>query len=292
MATADYGALADCDLVIEAVFEDRNVKGEAIAKAEAVLGENAIFASNTSTLPISSLAQASKRPEKFIGVHFFSPVERMGLVEIILGKETSERALSTAIDYVRKIKKTPIVVNDSRGFYTSRCFSTYTEEGLRMVSEKIAPALIENIGRMTGMPMGPLRLIDEIGVDITVDIANTLEKAYGERDRASKILLQMREEKLLGRKSGGGFYKYEGKQQLPNESLEQWRNPTARHPEQSEGPQEPKDREVPRSARNDDESDLHARAYTDANGKVHLILVGDGDGRYVLRSISNNWKQN
>ena len=137
---SDFGQLKDADLVIEAVFEDRQVKAEATRKTDAVTRETAIFGSNTSTLPIGGLAQASARPKNFIGIHFFSPVERMGLVEIIVGKETSARALATAVDYVRKIRKTPIVVNDSRGFYTSRCFGTYTLEGLTMVAERIAPA--------------------------------------------------------------------------------------------------------------------------------------------------------
>ena len=166
--TADFAALTDVDLVIEAVFEDRAVKAEATRKTDAVTKDSSIFGSNTSTLPITGLAEASKRPNSFVGIHFFSPVERMGLVEIIMGKETSPRALATAVDYVRKIRKTPIVVNDSRGFYTSRCFSTYTQEGLRMVDEKIAPALVENVGRMCGMPMGPLEVRDSVGLDTTL----------------------------------------------------------------------------------------------------------------------------
>src|SRR5579871_2614512 len=137
--TEDFGALKDADLVVEAVFEDRMVKAEATKKTDAVTRETAIFGSNTSTLPITGLAEASARPANFIGVHFFSPVERMGLVEIIVGKKTGQRALAAAIDYVRKIRKTPIVVNDSRGFYTSRCFGTYTLEGLLMMSERISP---------------------------------------------------------------------------------------------------------------------------------------------------------
>src|SRR5262245_21753525 len=152
--TTDYSALGDVDLVIEAVFEDRAVKADVTKKAEAALRKETMFASNTSTLPITGLAEVSSRPKQFIGIHFFSPVERMGLVEIIVGKKTGDRALATALDYVRKIRKTPIVVNDFRGFYTSRCFSTYTREGLYMLAERITPPLIENIGRMSGMPMG------------------------------------------------------------------------------------------------------------------------------------------
>ena len=146
--TADYAALKDCDLVIEAVFEDRKVKSEVIAKIQAVIGDKAIFASNTSTLPISSLASEFKDPARFIGIHFFSPVDRMMLVEIILGKQTGNKALAAALDYVRVIRKTPIVVNDSRGFYTSRVVGTYIREGHLMLTEGVPAAMIENVGRM------------------------------------------------------------------------------------------------------------------------------------------------
>jgi 3-hydroxyacyl-CoA dehydrogenase / enoyl-CoA hydratase / 3-hydroxybutyryl-CoA epimerase len=209
---ADFNTLKNADLVIEAVFEDRTVKAEATRKTDAVTQPTAIFGSNTSTLPITGLAEASARPRNFIGIHFFSPVERMGLVEIIVGKDTSDRALATAIDYVRKIKKTPIVVNDSRGFYTSRCFSTYTEEGLRMVSEKIAPALIENAGRMSGMPMGPLEVTDSVGVDTALKIARQTRKEVthaAEPDVVEATLAWLVE--TAGRpgvKAGKGFYDY------------------------------------------------------------------------------------
>ncbi|MHB8287001.1 MAG: 3-hydroxyacyl-CoA dehydrogenase NAD-binding domain-containing protein, partial [Caulobacteraceae bacterium] len=154
--TTDYAHVKGSDLVVEAVFENRDVKAEVTRKAEAQLAETAVFGSNTSTLPITSLAEVSERPKNFIGIHFFSPVDRMGLVEIIMAKETSDETLAKAVDYVLKIKKTPIVVNDSRGFYTSRCFSTYLAEGMEMLSEGIAPAIIDNVGRGTGMPRGSL----------------------------------------------------------------------------------------------------------------------------------------
>lgn len=210
---ADFAQLKDCDLIIEAVFEERGVKAEATKKADAVTRETTIFGSNTSTLPITGLAQASARPKNFIGIHFFSPVERMGLVEIILGKETSDRALATALDYVRKIKKTPIVVNDSRGFYTSRCFSTYTEEGLRMLSERIAPALIENVGRMSGMPMGPLEVTDSIGIDTALKIARQTRKEVTKSetpDVVEEILAWIVEgQGRPGVKAAKGFYEYD-----------------------------------------------------------------------------------
>jgi 3-hydroxyacyl-CoA dehydrogenase/enoyl-CoA hydratase/3-hydroxybutyryl-CoA epimerase len=210
-ATADYGALAGCDLVIEAVFEDRNVKAEAIGKAEAVLGDK-VFASNTSTLPITSLASVSQRPENFIGIHFFSPVERMMLVEIILGKKTGDAALAVALDYVRAIGKTPIVVNDSRGFYTSRVVGTYIREGHLMLTEGIPAAMIENVGRMAGMPVGPLSLNDEVAVDLAWKILKATEADLGPEavDARQKALLEQMVEKRgrLGRKNGKGFYDY------------------------------------------------------------------------------------
>jgi 3-hydroxyacyl-CoA dehydrogenase/enoyl-CoA hydratase/3-hydroxybutyryl-CoA epimerase len=209
--TADYGALAGCDLVIEAVFEDRNVKAEAIAKAEAALGDK-VFASNTSTLPITSLATESKRPQNFIGIHFFSPVERMMLVEIIIGKKTGDTALAVALDYVRAIRKTPIVVNDSRGFYTSRVVGTYIREGHLMLMEGIPAAMIENVGRMAGMPVGPLSLNDEVAVDLAWKILKATEADLGADaiDARQKTLLEQMVEKRgrLGRKNGKGFYDY------------------------------------------------------------------------------------
>ncbi len=156
--TADYARLAGAELVIEAVFENREIKADVTRRAEAVLGGEAVFASNTSTLPITGLAQASARPERFIGLHFFSPVERMPLVEIIRGERTGEEALAWSMDFVRQIGKTPIVVNDSRGFYTSRVFGTYTHEAVMMLAEGVRPALIENGGKAAGMPMAPLAL--------------------------------------------------------------------------------------------------------------------------------------
>jgi len=215
--SADYGLLEDCDLVIEAVFEERNVKAEATAKAEAAIGPNVVFGSNTSTLPITSLAAASQRPTNFIGIHFFSPVERMMLVEIILGKETGDAALAAALDYVRAIRKTPIVVNDSRGFYTSRVVGTYLREGHLMLTEGIPAAMIENVGRMAGMPVGPLSLNDEVQVDLAWKILKATEADLGADaiDPRQKALLQEMVEKRgrLGRKNSKGFYDYPEKGQ-------------------------------------------------------------------------------
>ncbi len=212
VATTDYAKLSDADLVIEAVFEDRAIKADVTKKAEAVLPEHALFGSNTSTLPISGLAQASKRPGSFIGVHFFSPVERMQLVEIIRGKETSDEALAKAMDYVKAIRKTPIVVNDSRGFYTSRVFATYINEGIHMLAEGAIPALIENCGKMTGMPVAPLALTDEVALDLVYKIRKQTQADMGgsyEETAADRIVAEMVEKHgRVGKKAGKGFYDY------------------------------------------------------------------------------------
>jgi 3-hydroxyacyl-CoA dehydrogenase/enoyl-CoA hydratase/3-hydroxybutyryl-CoA epimerase len=211
-ATPDYAALKDVDLVIEAVFEDRKVKEEAIAKAQAVIGDGTIFGSNTSTLPITSLAKSFKDQPRFVGIHFFSPVERMMLVEIILGKETGDAALAVALDYVRAIRKTPIVVNDSRGFYTSRVVGTYIREGQLMLTEGVPAAMIENVARMAGMPVGPLALNDEVAVDLAWKILKATEADLGPQaiDQRQKELLDQMVEKRgrFGRKNGKGFYDY------------------------------------------------------------------------------------
>lgn len=211
-ATADFNALKDCDLVIEAVFEDRKVKAETYAKAQPLLKDGAIFASNTSTLPINSLAEEFKDQSKFIGIHFFSPVEKMMLVEIIVGKNTGDVALATALDYVRQISKTPIVVNDSRGFFANRCVLRFTAEGLEMLMEGVPPAMIENTAKMAGMPVGPLSLSDEVALDLVLKIMKATEADLGANaiDQAQKKMLVELVEKQgrFGRKNGKGFYDY------------------------------------------------------------------------------------
>src|SRR6516164_6944979 len=210
--TADFVELKDCDLVVEAVFEDRKIKDEVISRAQNVIGEEAIFGSNTSTLPITSLAAAFKDRARFIGIHFFSPVERMMLVEIIMGKETGDAALAMALDFARTIRKTPIVVNDSRGFYASRVVGTYIREGHLMLTEGVRPALIENVARMAGMPVGPLSLTDEVAVDLAWKILKATEADLGGAavDPKQKTLLAEMVEKRsrYGRKNGKGFYDY------------------------------------------------------------------------------------
>ncbi|PRY21184.1 3-hydroxyacyl-CoA dehydrogenase/enoyl-CoA hydratase/3-hydroxybutyryl-CoA epimerase [Aliiruegeria haliotis] len=213
-ATSDYGALKGCDLIIEAVFEDVGVKAEVTRKVEEVVGADCIFATNTSTLPITELAKASQRPEQFIGIHFFSPVEKMLLVEIIKGAETGDRAVAKSLDYVRQIRKTPIVVNDERFFYANRCIIPYINEGIRMVAEGVEPALIENAAKLVGMPLGPLQLTDETSVDLGVKIAKATKAAMGDaypESGADDVLFWLFDEGRLGRKSNAGFYEYDEK---------------------------------------------------------------------------------
>jgi 3-hydroxyacyl-CoA dehydrogenase/enoyl-CoA hydratase/3-hydroxybutyryl-CoA epimerase len=222
-ATPDFGALADCDLVIEAVFENREVKAEATKKAEAALPKTAVFASNTSTLPITGLAEASSRPDQFIGLHFFSPVEKMPLVEIIVGQKTSQETLARALDFVQKIRKTPIVVNDSRGFFTSRVCGAFISEGHRMLKEGIPAAMIENCARYAGMPVGPLSLNDEVAIDLSWKIMDQTRRdaeASGQKfeGAGTEDILELMVKKLerFGRKNGKGFYEYpaDGKKRL------------------------------------------------------------------------------
>jgi len=211
-ASADYKDLAECDLVIEAVFEDPSVKAEVIQKVEAAIRPDCIFASNTSTLPITGLARNSKNAGQFIGIHFFSPVEKMMLVEIILGKETGDKALATALDYVRLIKKTPIVVNDSRGFFANRCVLAYILEGHLMFTEGLPASMIEQAGKQAGMPVGPLSLNDEVGVDLGLKILKATKAQLGEAaivPQQEELLTRLVEkEGRLGRKNRKGFYDY------------------------------------------------------------------------------------
>ncbi|HEX5685489.1 MAG TPA: 3-hydroxyacyl-CoA dehydrogenase NAD-binding domain-containing protein [Ideonella sp.] len=210
--TTDYAALKDCQLVIEAVFEDRAIKAEVTKLAEAQLSPKAVFASNTSTLPITGLAKASERPANFIGLHFFSPVDKMPLVEIIVGEQTSDETLAKGFDFVRQIGQTPIVVNDSRGFYTSRVFATYVMEGLAMLKEGVHPRSIEVAGLQAGMPMPPLALQDEVSLSLGVHVADQTRKdmaAEGQPYEAhpgESVLRQLCEIGRVGKKAGQGFY--------------------------------------------------------------------------------------
>ncbi|MCI9866510.1 enoyl-CoA hydratase/isomerase family protein [Rhizobium skierniewicense] len=213
--SSDYASLKTANLVIEAVFEDRDVKKGVIEAVEAVLPEGAIFASNTSTLPITGLAQNSKRPNDFIGIHFFSPVEKMMLTEVILGKETGDKALAVALDYVAKIKKTPIVVNDTRGFFVNRCVLRYMAESYEMLIEGVPAAMIENAAKFAGMPVGPLALNDEVAIDLSYKILKATVADLGDKAvdvRHMELVKKMVEgEGRFGRKNAKGFYDYPAK---------------------------------------------------------------------------------
>lgn len=208
--TTDYAALAGCQIVIEAVFEDRGVKAEATRRAEAAMAADAVFASNTSTLPITGLAEVSSRPAQFVGLHFFSPVERMPLVEVIRGRATSEATIAQALDFVKRIRKTPIVVNDCPAFYANRAFGMFPYEAMTMLAEGVNPNLIENAGRMAGMPMPPLALIDEFSVELLYKALkqSRIDQGAPYREQPQDEVLVTMVETLgrLGRKVGQGFY--------------------------------------------------------------------------------------
>ncbi len=213
--TASAADLAGCDLIIEAVFENRELKAKVTQEAEAQLAPGGFFASNTSTLPISGLAQASARPDKFIGIHFFSPVDKMKLVEIIRGAKTDDETVARAFDYVQALGKIPIVVNDSRGFYTSRTFGTFVMEGAAMLGEGIPAAVIENAGIQAGMPVGPLAVLDETALSLSVHVLDQTRADFAAEGKAytstpGELLVEkmVKEYKRSGRAAGGGFYDY------------------------------------------------------------------------------------
>ncbi len=222
-ATANVDDLAGCDLIIEAVFEKRDLKAQVTKESEPKLAPGGIFASNTSTLPITGLANASAKPENFIGLHFFSPVDRMPLVEIIRGEKTSPETIARAYDYVLAIGKTPIVVNDARGFYTSRTFGTFVMEGCAMLAEGIPPAIVEAAGRLAGMPVGPLEVIDQTSMSLSLHVMEQTRadmeaegKTYVSPPGQDVVVRMVKEFKRPGRAAGGGFYEYpkEGKKFL------------------------------------------------------------------------------
>ncbi|MVO17498.1 3-hydroxyacyl-CoA dehydrogenase NAD-binding domain-containing protein [Parasedimentitalea huanghaiensis] len=228
-ATPDLDQLKGCDLIIEAVFEDPGVKAEMTKKVEAIIPEDCIFASNTSTLPITDLAEASVRPEQFIGIHFFSPVEKMFLVEIIKGGKTGDRAVAKALDYVRQIRKTPIVVNDARFFYCNRCIIPYINEGLRMLTEGVSPALIDNAARQLGFPVGPVQLNDETSIDLGAKIARATKAAMGDDypdSPGDDLIFWMEDLGRMGRKANAGFFEYDDK----GKRVEYWKGMQEKYP--------------------------------------------------------------
>jgi 3-hydroxyacyl-CoA dehydrogenase/enoyl-CoA hydratase/3-hydroxybutyryl-CoA epimerase len=214
-ATASYDDLKDCDLIIEAVFEQRQLKALVTKEAEPMLAAGGFFASNTSTLPISGLATASAHPDKYVGIHFFSPVDKMKLVEIIRGKQTDDETVARAFDYVQALGKIPIVVNDSRGFYTSRTFGTFVMEGAAMLGEGIPAAVIENAGIQCGMPVGPLAVMDETALSLSVHVLDQTRadyiaegKTYAATPGELLVERMVKELNRHGRAAGAGFYDY------------------------------------------------------------------------------------
>lgn len=221
--TTDAADFAECDLIIEAVFENRQLKAAVTKEAEATMDASGVFASNTSTLPITGLAEKSMRPNQFIGLHFFSPADKMPLVEIIVGKQTDDVTLARAFDFVKQIKKTPIVVNDSRGFYTSRVFATYVLEGIAILGEGNNAMTIERAGLQAGMPVGPLALTDEVSISLIDHIRKQTKEdlaiegiAVPEHPAYTVVDTMVTTAKRLGKAAGGGFYDYpeNGKKQL------------------------------------------------------------------------------
>lgn len=209
---ADYAGLRDADIVVEAVFEDRGVKAEVTRQLDAVLPADCVLATNTSALPITLLAQASVRPERFIGLHFFSPADRMPLVEVIRGKATNDATLARALDFVAQLKKTPIVVNDARGFFTSRFIGAFIDDAIGMVAEGIAPALIENCARHAGMPVGPLAITDELSIELSVHAGQAQQREFPDvyqPGRSVPVLQRLYDLGRMGKKVGKGFYDHE-----------------------------------------------------------------------------------
>src|SRR5438067_1425974 len=223
VASTQPVTLRDVQIVIEAASEKLEIKKKIFADLAVNTSDSAILATHTSALPTNEFAVSTGAPPRVVGLHFFNPVRRMKLIEVVAGPQTSEEIRERALAFARQVGKLPVLVQDSPGFLVNRVLFPYLLDAAEMFQNGVGAEEIDGALLEWGMPMGPLRLIDEIGVDITIDIAATLEKAFGARDRAPEILQKMHAAKLLGRKSGAGFYKYEGKQQTPNETLQEWR---------------------------------------------------------------------
>ncbi len=266
--------LRDVQFVIEATSEKMEIKKEVFRELAMEAGPKTIVATNTSALPVSELADVTVSPEHVIGLHFFNPVSRMKLVEVVIARQTSDETRDRSLAFVRQVGKVPVIVRDSPGFLVNRVLFPYLLDAAELVesgvdAERIDRALVE-----WGMPMGPLRLIDEIGVDITIDIANTLEKAYGQRDHVPTILLWLRDQQMLGRKTGAGFYKYEGRSQTPNDSLVQWRRGLHGEPEGTGGPNIPPDRHSDPRLRLNDEELTHRLIFLMVNEAARCVEEG------------------
>ncbi len=270
--------LRDVRFVIEAASEKLSVKKEVFRELAMEAGPKTIIATNTSALPVSELADVTVSPEHVIGLHFFNPVSRMKLVEVVIAKETSDGTRERSLAFVRQIGKLPVIVRDRPGFLVNRVLFPYLLDAAELFEAGLDAEKIDNALVKWGMPMGPLRLIDEIGVDIAIDIGDTLEKAYGRRDHVSAVLLWLRDGQMLGRKSGAGFYKYEGKAQAPNDSLTQWRRALHGELESAEGPN-------PATAEPDRHRDPRLRLNEEALGHRLVFLMLNEAARCVEEKV-------
>lgn len=267
--STDYELLRDADMVVEAVFEDRAIKAEVTKKLDAVLPPTCVLASNTSALPISLLAQASVRPERFIGLHFFSPADKMPLVEVIRGQQTSDATLAQALDFVAQLKKTPIVVNDKRGFFTSRFIGAFVDDAIGMVAEGIAPALIENCAKHAGMPVGPLAITDELSIDLSKQAGESQAKEFPDeykQGRSVPVINKLFELGRLGRKVGKGFYDYDESEGGKGKRI--WPGLAGHYPLKSEQP----------SAHDLKQRILYVQAVEGARAMEEGVLLAPADG--------------
>ena len=263
--------LRDVRFVIEAASEKLSVKKEVFRELAMEAGPKTIIATNTSALPVSALADVTVSPEHVIGLHFFNPVSRMKLVEVVIAQETSDETRERSLAFVRQIGKLPVIVRDRPGFLVNRVLFPYLLDAAELFEAGLDAEKIDNALVKWAMPMGPLRLIDEIGVDIAIDIGDTLEKAYGLRDHVSAVLLWLRDGQMLGRKSGAGFYKYEGKVPAPNDSLTQWRRALHGELEGAEGPDIPPHRHRDPRLRLNEEALAHRLVFLMVNEAARCV---------------------
>ena len=263
--------LRDVQFVIEATSEKMEIKQQVFRELAMEAGPKTIVATNTSALPVSELADVTVSPEHVIGLHFFNPVSRMKLVEVVIAKQTSEETRDRSLAFVRQIGKLPVIVRDSPGFLVNRVLFPYLLDAAELFESGVDAKRIDSALVEWGMPMGPLRLIDEIGVDITIDIGNTLEKAYGLRDHVPIVLLWLRDQQMLGRKTGAGLYKYDGKSQKPNDSLVKWRRGLHGEPEGVEGPNIPPDKYRDPRLRFNDERLAHRLVFLMVNEAARCV---------------------
>jgi 3-hydroxyacyl-CoA dehydrogenase / enoyl-CoA hydratase / 3-hydroxybutyryl-CoA epimerase len=266
--------LRDVQFVIEATSEKMEIKKEVFRELAMEAGPKTIIATNTSALPVSELADVTVSPEHVIGLHFFNPVSRMKLVEVVVAKQTSDETRDRSLAFVRQIGKVPVIVRDSPGFLVNRVLFPYLLDAAELFESGVDAERIDRALVKWGMPMGPLRLIDEIGVDITIDIGNTLERAYGQRDHVPTVLLWLRDQQMLGRKTGAGFYKYAGKTQTPNDSLVKWRRGLHGEPEGAEGPNIPPDRHGDPRLRSNEEELTHRLIVLMVNEAARCVEEG------------------